>query len=58
MLYHIYLFDAGKKLAESIVKEKLAACVNRVPGMCFGSLNNTLKIAFVYFFSVKWKTNM
>ncbi|KAJ9560397.1 hypothetical protein OSB04_005557 [Centaurea solstitialis] len=25
--------DAGKKLAESIVKEKLAACVNRVPGM-------------------------
>ncbi|KAK2992100.1 hypothetical protein RJ640_023483 [Escallonia rubra] len=26
--------EAGKKLAESIVKEKLAACVNRVPGMC------------------------
>lgn len=26
---------AGKKLAESIVKEKLAACVNRVPGKCF-----------------------
>ncbi|RAL53522.1 hypothetical protein DM860_015559 [Cuscuta australis] len=25
--------DAGKKLAESIVKEKLAACVNRVPGV-------------------------
>lgn len=25
----------GKKLAESIVKEKLAACVNRVPGMHF-----------------------
>ncbi|KAF5739773.1 hypothetical protein HS088_TW12G00983 [Tripterygium wilfordii] len=25
--------EAGKKLAESIVKEKLAACVNRVPGM-------------------------
>ncbi|KAG5031199.1 hypothetical protein JHK85_015181 [Glycine max] len=25
--------DAGKKLAESIVKEKLAACVNRVPGI-------------------------
>ncbi|KAL2637918.1 hypothetical protein AAZV13_06G086100 [Glycine max] len=24
---------AGKKLAESIVKEKLAACVNRVPGI-------------------------
>nr|XP_043618222.1 protein CutA 1, chloroplastic [Erigeron canadensis] len=25
--------DAGKKLAASIVKEKLAACVNRVPGV-------------------------
>ncbi|KAI3685770.1 hypothetical protein L6452_35028 [Arctium lappa] len=25
--------DAGKKLAGSIVKEKLAACVNRVPGI-------------------------
>ncbi|XP_014501129.1 protein CutA 1, chloroplastic isoform X2 [Vigna radiata var. radiata] len=25
--------DAGKKLAESIVTEKLAACVNRVPGI-------------------------
>ncbi|KAL6983152.1 hypothetical protein U1Q18_016547 [Sarracenia purpurea var. burkii] len=25
--------DAGKKLAESLVKEKLAACVNRVPGI-------------------------
>ncbi|KAL3504847.1 hypothetical protein ACH5RR_034688 [Cinchona calisaya] len=25
--------EAGKKLAESIVKEKLAACVNRVPGV-------------------------
>ncbi|KAE9609075.1 hypothetical protein Lal_00020600 [Lupinus albus] len=25
--------DSGKKLAESIVKEKLAACVNRVPGI-------------------------
>ncbi|KAJ7965788.1 Protein CutA, chloroplastic [Quillaja saponaria] len=25
--------EAGKKLAESIVKEKLAACVNRVPGI-------------------------
>ncbi|XP_065865814.1 protein CutA, chloroplastic-like isoform X2 [Euphorbia lathyris] len=25
--------DAGKKLAESIVKEKLAACVNIVPGI-------------------------
>lgn len=25
-------FFAGKKLAGSIVKEKLAACVNRVPG--------------------------
>lgn len=25
----------GKKLAESIVREKLAACVNRVPGMHF-----------------------
>lgn len=25
--------DAGKKLAESIVTEKLAACVNRVPGV-------------------------
>ncbi|KAJ0024275.1 hypothetical protein Pint_08440 [Pistacia integerrima] len=24
--------EAGKKLAESIVKERLAACVNRVPG--------------------------
>lgn len=23
---------AGKKLAESIIKERLAACVNRVPG--------------------------
>ncbi|CAM8942956.1 unnamed protein product [Rhodiola kirilowii] len=27
--------ELGKKLAESIVKEKLAACVNRVPGKCF-----------------------
>lgn len=25
--------EAGKKLAESIVTEKLAACVNRVPGI-------------------------
>ncbi|KAI4307468.1 hypothetical protein L6164_030651 [Bauhinia variegata] len=25
--------EAGKKLAESIVKEKLAACVNRIPGI-------------------------
>ncbi|XP_052189388.1 protein CutA, chloroplastic [Diospyros lotus] len=25
--------DSGKKLAESLVKEKLAACVNRVPGI-------------------------
>ncbi|XP_076900719.1 protein CutA 1, chloroplastic-like [Bidens hawaiensis] len=25
--------EAGKKLAGSIVKEKLAACVNRVPGI-------------------------
>ncbi|XP_044511641.1 protein CutA, chloroplastic-like isoform X2 [Mangifera indica] len=25
--------EAGKKLAESIVKERLAACVNRVPGI-------------------------
>ncbi|KAI7745841.1 hypothetical protein M8C21_025311 [Ambrosia artemisiifolia] len=25
--------EAGKKLASSIVKEKLAACVNRVPGI-------------------------
>ncbi|KAH9756343.1 protein CutA [Citrus sinensis] len=25
--------EAGKKLAESIVKAKLAACVNRVPGI-------------------------
>ncbi|XP_031497400.1 protein CutA 1, chloroplastic isoform X2 [Nymphaea colorata] len=25
--------EAGKKLAESIVREKLAACVNRVPGI-------------------------
>ncbi|KAG9450785.1 hypothetical protein H6P81_010750 [Aristolochia fimbriata] len=25
--------EAGKKLAESIIKEKLAACVNRVPGI-------------------------
>ncbi|CAN6465840.1 unnamed protein product [Victoria cruziana] len=25
--------EAGKKLAESIVREKLAACVNRVPGV-------------------------
>ncbi|CAM8945770.1 unnamed protein product [Rhodiola kirilowii] len=25
--------ELGKKLAESIVKEKLAACVNRVPGV-------------------------
>ncbi|RWR92487.1 protein CutA, chloroplastic [Cinnamomum micranthum f. kanehirae] len=25
--------EAGKKLAESILKEKLAACVNRVPGI-------------------------
>ncbi|KAJ6954657.1 hypothetical protein NC652_006181 [Populus alba x Populus x berolinensis] len=26
--------EAGKKLANSIVKEKLAACVNIVPGTC------------------------
>jgi len=26
-------FNAGKKLSESIITEKLAACVNRVPGM-------------------------
>jgi len=25
--------EAGKKLSESIIKEKLAACVNRVPGI-------------------------
>ncbi|KAL6523604.1 hypothetical protein OROGR_017207 [Orobanche gracilis] len=25
--------DAGKRLAQSIVKERLAACVNRVPGV-------------------------
>ncbi|XP_047948014.1 protein CutA, chloroplastic-like isoform X1 [Salvia hispanica] len=25
--------EAGKKLAESIVKERLAACVNRIPGV-------------------------
>ncbi|KAG5037520.1 Protein CutA 1, chloroplastic [Glycine soja] len=25
--------EAGKKLTGSIVKEKLAACVNRVPGI-------------------------
>ncbi|KAI4337621.1 hypothetical protein L6164_016011 [Bauhinia variegata] len=25
--------EAGKKLAESIIKEKLAACVNRIPGI-------------------------
>ncbi|CAL9100553.1 unnamed protein product [Musa textilis] len=25
--------EAGMKLAESIIKEKLAACVNRVPGI-------------------------
>ncbi|XP_077212743.1 nitrogen regulatory PII-like, alpha/beta isoform X2 [Tasmannia lanceolata] len=25
--------EAGKKLAESIIREKLAACVNRVPGI-------------------------
>ncbi|KAI4366544.1 hypothetical protein MLD38_022408 [Melastoma candidum] len=25
--------EAGKKLAESIIKERLAACVNRVPGI-------------------------
>jgi len=30
---------AGKKLAESIVKEKLAACVNRVPGENFSPPN-------------------
>ena len=30
-------FSTGKKLAESIVREKLAACVNRVPGMIFSS---------------------
>lgn len=28
------IISTGKKLAESIVKEKLAACVNMVPGMC------------------------
>ncbi|URD87771.1 CutA1 divalent ion tolerance protein [Musa troglodytarum] len=26
--------EAGKKLAESIIQEKLAACVNQAPGMC------------------------
>lgn len=34
----IHIISAGKKLAESIVKEKLAACVNIVPGMCAFSL--------------------
>ena len=36
---------AGKKLAESIVKEKLAACVNRVPGENF-SLPNFVYLWF------------
>ncbi|RZC15811.1 Protein CutA, chloroplastic isoform B [Glycine soja] len=37
--------EAGKKLAESIVKEKLAACVNRVPGENF-SLPNFVYLWF------------
>lgn len=32
VLFNVLAFGAGKKLAESIVKERLAACVNRVPG--------------------------
>lgn len=28
----LVIINSGKKLAESIVKERLAACVNRVPG--------------------------
>ncbi|PIN05410.1 hypothetical protein CDL12_22049 [Handroanthus impetiginosus] len=30
---HIYIIFAGKKLAESIVEARLAAFVNRVPGV-------------------------
>jgi uncharacterized protein involved in tolerance to divalent cations len=30
--YYLFYFGAGKKLSESIVSEKLAACVNIVPG--------------------------
>lgn len=37
-----YWFCAGKKLAESIVTEKLAACVSRVPG------NNSYALCFVH----------
>jgi uncharacterized protein involved in tolerance to divalent cations len=30
--YYLFSFAAGKKLSESIISEKLAACVNIVPG--------------------------
>lgn len=33
IIFLVHIISAGKKLAESIVKEKLAACVNIVPGM-------------------------
>ncbi|CAN1185425.1 Protein CutA, chloroplastic, partial [Linum perenne] len=33
--------EAGKKLANSIVKERLAACVNIVPGECFILLDSS-----------------
>nr|GMD96496.1 protein CutA, chloroplastic [Ipomoea batatas] len=36
--------EAGKKLAESIVKEKLAACVNRVPGKYRRGLNSSIPL--------------
>lgn len=39
------IISTGKKLAESIVKEKLAACVNIVPGMCtFWTSGRHLKV--------------
>lgn len=46
---------AGKKLAESIVTEKLAACVNRVPGenfpleICYNHLRHTVPFSYLGF---------
>ena len=53
---------AGKKLAESIVTEKLAACVNRVPGenfaleISYNHLQHTPPSSYLWFKSSNiWK---
>lgn len=53
LLFKTYYLCAGKKLAESLVREKLAACVNRVPGMRFSLiLSLCLYIAWAAKFTV------